>query len=124
MRIGLVVKRLREARRWSQGQLAMHSGVTGAGISLIEGGQVDNPRIGTLLALAGALGVSVSEILAEAGLEETPDDSPIAPEVLSLQRVLDSVPPEHQADARQALITLVHAAEQLIGVRMVGGSCG
>lgn len=57
------VRRLREARNWSQGELAERAGTTQAQVSRIEGGQHTNARKDTLWGLADALGVSLDYLL-------------------------------------------------------------
>ncbi len=66
MSIGLNIKQRREAKRWTQAELAEKSGiVTQAMISRIEKGE-DNAKIDTLRGIAAALGCSVVELLPEA----------------------------------------------------------
>lgn len=66
MSIGLNIKQRREAKRWTQTELAEKSGiVTQAMISRIEKGE-DNAKIDTLRGIAVALGCSVVDLLPEA----------------------------------------------------------
>ncbi len=66
MSIGLNIKQRREAKRWTQAELAEKSGiVTQAMISRIEKGE-DNAKIDTLRGIAAALGCSVVDLLTEA----------------------------------------------------------
>lgn len=66
MSIGLNIKQRREAKRWTQTELAEKSGiVTQAMISRIEKGE-DNAKIDTLRGIAAALGCSVVDLLPEA----------------------------------------------------------
>jgi transcriptional regulator with XRE-family HTH domain len=66
MSIGLNIKQRREAKRWTQTELAEKSGiVTQAMISRIEKGE-DNAKIDTLRGIAAALGCSVVDLLTEA----------------------------------------------------------
>jgi transcriptional regulator with XRE-family HTH domain len=62
-RIGLVLKRLREAKGLSQLELAKRAKVAQAYLSELEAGQKKNPGIETLRKLAKALGVPVTELL-------------------------------------------------------------
>lgn len=57
------VRRLREEKGWSQGELAQYAGTTQAQVSRIEAGQHASPRADTLAGLAAALGVSVDYLL-------------------------------------------------------------
>ncbi len=66
MSIGANIKQRREAKRWTQAELAEKSGiVTQAMISRIEKGE-DNAKIDTLRGIAAALGCSVVDLLTEA----------------------------------------------------------
>ena len=65
MNIGSLIKQRREAKRWTQTELAEKSGiVTQAMISRIEKGE-DNAKIDTLRGIAAALGCSVVDLLPE-----------------------------------------------------------
>ncbi|HBR02294.1 helix-turn-helix domain-containing protein [Syntrophomonas curvata] len=59
------LKGIREKRGLTQEQLADLSGVHQSVISAIERGQTLSPRLDTLKKLAGALGASVEELVAE-----------------------------------------------------------
>lgn len=63
--VGEEVRRLREAREWTQPRLAVESGIAVSGISLIENGH-RNPNAGTLTKLARALGVEVADLFPKA----------------------------------------------------------
>ena len=58
------VRRLREARDWSQEKLAQKAGLAMRYVSGIERAE-ENPTISTLAKLAKALGVSASALLSE-----------------------------------------------------------
>lgn len=65
MNIGTIIKQRREAKRWTQTELAEKSGiVTQAMICRIEKGE-DNAKIDTLRGIAAALGCSVVDLLPE-----------------------------------------------------------
>jgi transcriptional regulator with XRE-family HTH domain len=61
MNVGKEIRRLREARRWSQAKLAGASGMGTSGISQIETG-ARNPSAVTLSKIAEALGVEVRDL--------------------------------------------------------------
>lgn len=65
--LGGAVRRVREARGISQERLALEADVDRSYVSHIETGK-NNPAVLTLVKLAGALDVTVSELLAHAGL--------------------------------------------------------
>lgn len=72
--LDVVVRKLRRQRGWTQGQLAVHSGVSRGSIALIETGERETPNIETMSKLAAALRVSVDHILIEAGFIEAPEN--------------------------------------------------
>jgi len=63
--IGRNVRRLRDARGWSQSELARRSGVSQSFISELERGKREDALGGILQALARTLGVTVDELLRE-----------------------------------------------------------
>ena len=62
-RIGTVIKRLREARRLTQQELAKKARVSQAHLSRLETGERADPGISILKRLAKALGVPVTALL-------------------------------------------------------------
>src|SRR5918998_3863162 len=58
--VGQEVRRLREARGWSQPKLAVEAGIAVSGVSQIENGH-RNPNSSTLVKLARALDVEVAD---------------------------------------------------------------
>jgi len=76
-RLGAAIRRLRHERGLSQEAVAFPAGVTHNQFQLIENGKQSsrmgsvspsNPRFATITGIAEVLGVSVAELLAEAGL--------------------------------------------------------
>jgi transcriptional regulator with XRE-family HTH domain len=65
MEVGREIRRLREARGWSQAKLAGDTGMGVSGISQIETG-ARNPSAVTLWKIAGALGVEVGDLFPKA----------------------------------------------------------
>jgi len=62
-KIGQAVAHFRKARRWTQGQLAMYSGVTSGYINLLErGGRKGNVRFDTVKKLATALEIPIEAL--------------------------------------------------------------
>lgn len=57
--LGDRIRSLRQARAWTQGQLATDAGVKRSWLSNVESGVIDNPRAEYLSAVARTLGVSV-----------------------------------------------------------------
>ena len=62
-RVGTSVRSARERAGWSREALAYHSGLSGAAIAQIESGRRQEVRLGSLVALADALGVSVDYLV-------------------------------------------------------------
>ena len=79
MDVGREIRRLREARGWSQAKLAGDTGMGVSGISQIETG-ARNPSAVTLWKIAGALGVEVGDLFPKAQsplpFEEAAERSP------------------------------------------------
>jgi len=61
-RHGRRLRALREAKGWSQGELARRTGVTRASISYLEKGERSG-HVATFRAIARALGISTGELL-------------------------------------------------------------
>ncbi len=64
--IALRVKELREKAALTQQDLAIKSGLSVSNLSQIEQGKTPDPRMSTLLALAGALGVDCDTLTGKA----------------------------------------------------------
>ena len=61
-RLGARIKRLREAKNWSQSDLTRTAALTHGLISRLEDG-TGNPSLKTLAAIAKALDVTISELV-------------------------------------------------------------
>lgn len=55
---GVIVRRLREERGWTQAELALRAGVDQSQVSKIEGGSREDAKFSTVGKVADALGVS------------------------------------------------------------------
>jgi transcriptional regulator with XRE-family HTH domain len=66
--VGQEIRRLREARGWSQPKLAVEAGVAVSGISQIENGR-RNPNSSTLAKIAKALEMEVRDLFPKASLQ-------------------------------------------------------
>jgi transcriptional regulator with XRE-family HTH domain len=55
--------KIRKQKGWSQEKLAVESGISYNTIIKIERGGIENPKIGTVIKLAEALGVSTDKLL-------------------------------------------------------------
>ena len=62
-RLSTMIRRLREAKRMTQEELAKKAGVTQGYIGHLERGLKKNPSLPTLKKLARALGVPLTELL-------------------------------------------------------------
>ncbi len=63
--IGRRIKNLRDERGMKQNHLARKARISRWELSRIENGRVDNPTMRTLMGLADALGVPLSDLLEE-----------------------------------------------------------
>ena len=103
------VRRYRDAKGWTQAQLATRCGLAPATISRVERG-LERPAGRTVAALAEALGVEASRLL---GLEGQPELFP-APDSLrlALVRRIMELPDERIEDAHAALGRALDAADE------------
>lgn len=67
--LGNAVRDAREAKGWTQEELAHRVGVSRATMSLLESAQIKWPKVAMLQAIATALDVPVGGLLALAGVE-------------------------------------------------------
>ena len=116
MDVGREIRRLREARGWSQAKLAGDTGMGVSGISQIETG-ARNPSAVTLWKIAGALGVEVGDLFPKAQsplpFEETEGRSP--EERIAASNSLAEVVEELSITHRSALEGLADAPADDIG---------
>ncbi|MBZ0299978.1 MAG: helix-turn-helix domain-containing protein [Anaerolineae bacterium] len=70
--VGIKIRKLREESRLSLTELSQRSGVSRGYLHLIEKGE-SSPTQEKLLAIAGALGVSVSELMGASDLPAVPE---------------------------------------------------
>jgi transcriptional regulator with XRE-family HTH domain len=78
--VGQEIRRLREAKGWSQPKLAVEAGVAVSGVSQIENGR-RNPNSSTLAKLARAFGVEIADLF--------PKGQPRLPETPSIEDILE-----------------------------------
>jgi transcriptional regulator with XRE-family HTH domain len=93
MRIGAIIKQHREARGWTQSELAAKTGnvITQAMVSRIESGE-DNVKIDTLRGLARAFGCHAADLLPEEDQRTTHGNPPAdAPAIADLAKRLADV---------------------------------
>jgi transcriptional regulator with XRE-family HTH domain len=97
--IGKRVRTLREARGWTQTELAERSGISQKTVSAIEGKASANLYPSTMQALLRAFGVTMEEFMRP----EEPDDRlpGLVEEVTEALEALGSREPEHAARARE-----------------------
>jgi len=57
------LKKLRNKKGWSQERLAREAGISYITLVKIERGNIQNPKLETLMKLAGALGVSIDKLV-------------------------------------------------------------
>lgn len=92
MRIGAIIKQHREARGWTQSELAAKTGnvVTQAMVSRIEAGE-DNVKIDTLRGFARAFGCHAADLLPEEDQRTAPHHSGQPAEIADLAKRLESL---------------------------------
>jgi len=103
-----VIKARRERKGWTQGQLAVRSGLGAEHISMIERGIRENPTVETVGKLADALDVSCEWLCHEAGLvhRENPTTA-LHPDVEQVDRIIKSLPPAERVIAEEIMIAVV-----------------
>lgn len=69
MSIGAKIKQLREAKHWTQHELAREASLTRSHISLIENNKIPNPGVEAIVKLAKALQVSEDILFEAAGIK-------------------------------------------------------
>ena len=57
------LKQLRKKKNWTQEKLAQKSGISFHTLIKIERGDIRTPRLGTLIKIAKALGVSLDDLI-------------------------------------------------------------
>jgi transcriptional regulator with XRE-family HTH domain len=118
-RIGPAIKRLRETRDMTQGQLAEYAHVGRPWLSRVETGSIQRPSAMLLIRLARALRMPLSEFWEAIGyipphLQRLASDE-FAPSVLGLATYLQSLPPierESMIGVFEAVIAKVENAKQ------------
>ena len=98
--LGARVRVLREERGLSLRELARRAEVQVSDISRLERGLTGQPRLALGIALARALGLTLSELLGE--VEASPERAPPAPALLELRLALEAIGREATRVARIA----------------------
>lgn len=112
-KLGEVVRELREARGWTQVELAERAGLSSSHVSYLESGERINVTLWVVCQIANALEVSLDYLLAQIGVYESGEPNEIpSPEMFGLARGMEDLPPEEQAIVRD-LITFRESLEGL-----------
>ena len=125
MKLGDRIRKLRDKRELTQGQLAQSSSVSQGYLSQLENGEVKNPSAAVLLRVAQAMNVDPDDLFEAAGyptvrtLRETYEryESTIDGELLGY---LASLPREKQ----RRLLALLQGIEQVLTDDQPGTDCG
>lgn len=104
-----------EARGWSQRYVGEKGGVSGVAVSKVLSGEI-KPGIRFVRAMARALGVSVDEVAARAGLMPQQVDMP--PRLKALTRRLMALPLDGREGALDMLESAIRVAERAAGIRI------
>ena len=124
MKLGDRIRKLRDQRELTQGQLAQNSAVSQGYLSQLENGEVKNPSAAVLLRVAQAMNVDPDDLFEAAGyptvrtLRETYEryESTIDGELLGY---LASLPREKQ----RRLLALLQGIEQVLTDDQPGTDC-
>lgn len=107
--IGAVIRRLREQRGWSlsdlAGQLDYMRGADSSGLQRIERGTKRAP-LDLYVAVAGAFGMPLSEMIVKAELERGTDTQAVAPEereLVQAYRLMQPSAQEHYLEIAKGL---------------------
>jgi len=110
--VGTRIKRAREAKGWSQPDLARKVGVSKSAVNQWENGAVQNLKLGNLFAVADALGKDVRELVfgetpaALSVAETSATYSVVTTQQLALLRLYESLPAKARTHCR-ALMQLL-----------------
>jgi transcriptional regulator with XRE-family HTH domain len=107
-RIGASLKSARERMGWSREALAFHSGLSWAAIAQIESGRRQQVRASSLVALAGALGVSVDYLVGSTAT--------VSPQLLGHRVLIYSSDDEYLASAVPFLLEGLARSEAVLCV--------
>ena len=123
--VGREVKRLREAKGWSQTKLAVEAGMSVSGISMIENGY-RNLSTTTLARLAEALGVGVRDLfpLAQAPLPDFEDKRGFDVWVATLEHykgLRSPISNFEELDAQERRLVFEKSLQLLLDLRTVYG---
>jgi transcriptional regulator with XRE-family HTH domain len=92
--LGAQITRLRELRGYSIGTLAERADeMAKSYLAKLERGEVENPGLRTLSAIARALGVTVADLLQPAEPERRSEGEALMAEQAEFERVLANLPP-------------------------------
>jgi len=90
--VGHVIRRLRQDKGWTLGQLSVYSGIGKSYLSRIERGKHPNLSAKKVGKIANALNVSPNYIYEQAGWYESKQNPTLPPEVLELAEVVEAYP--------------------------------
>jgi transcriptional regulator with XRE-family HTH domain len=92
--LGIRITQLRELRKLSLGTLAENAGgIANSYLSKLERGEVENPGLRTLSAIAQALGVTVADLLKPAESRRPSKGESLLAERADLERLMANLPP-------------------------------
>lgn len=91
--LGRRLKQLRELKGKSLSRLAQDAQVSKSYLAKLERGEIENPGLKTLHAIAGALEITLNELLKPSTNQAPPSPSAAASEVAEYEQVLAELPP-------------------------------
>jgi len=107
-RIGAILRSARERLGWSRETLAHHSGLSWAAIAQIESGRRRETQVTSLLALAGALGVTVDYLVG--------GSATVSPKLLQHRVLIYTTDDEYLASAAPFLVEGITNDERVVVV--------
>ena len=114
-KLGEVIREQRRKRGWTQGQLALYSGLGPEHISMIERGVRQNLMFDTIVKIATALEISVDWLTEEAGIGQNRNLCPgLPPEVQRVHEVIEAYPEGPAKEQAKELVINVGAILQSI----------
>jgi transcriptional regulator with XRE-family HTH domain len=108
--LGRAIKHARTERGLSQAELARALGIQQNVLARLEDGGRADPRLSTIVAVTQALGISIDELVAEAGLTPHPVRPAVARELLATTALAARTAREQLAELDATLEQLAPAA--------------
>lgn len=115
MSLGRYIRQARQAKDWTQEELAKRSRISQTHVSQYENDKIKQPEPVTLWAIADAFGVhEVELVLAMGYIRHRPEDAPpLAVELQAIDHDLKELPTKRRAARLTALRQIHHTLQEL-----------